>query len=41
VIIQSEISIAVDRRGVFDALADPATWFAVDRTLIVPPRGRR
>lgn len=33
-IIQAEISIAADRQLVFDALADPATWFAIDPTLI-------
>ena len=33
-IIQAEISIAADRHRVFDALADPATWFVIDPTLI-------
>lgn len=38
-IIQAEISIAADRHHVFDALADPATWFTIDPTLIdVTPR---
>lgn len=33
-IIQAEISIAADPQRVFDALADPATWFVIDPTLI-------
>jgi uncharacterized protein YndB with AHSA1/START domain len=34
VIIQAEISIAADPGRVFAVLADPATWFVVDPTLI-------
>jgi len=33
-IIQAQISIAADRHRVFHALANPATWFAIDPTLI-------
>ena len=38
-IVEAEVLIAADPNRVFAALADPATWFAIDPTLVdVTPR---